>query len=106
MGNAHAETAQQQASQLIGTDGQGSEQECENPADSENRRDSLVISAPPVGDEHLSESSGKSEVESGGAAESAAVDPDLAAVIDAWTTLTARSRSRIVGIVRKVLPKD
>jgi hypothetical protein len=41
--------AQQQASQPVGTDWQGSEQESENPDDSENRRDSLVISAPPVG---------------------------------------------------------
>jgi integrase len=41
--------AQQQAPQPTEMDGNEEEQECENPGDSENRRDSLVYSAPPVG---------------------------------------------------------
>jgi integrase len=51
--NAGSEKAQQKAqqntSQDAGMERQGSEQECENPGDFENRRDSLVGSAPPVG---------------------------------------------------------
>jgi integrase len=35
--------------ELKGIEQQGAEQECENPGDFENRRDSLVLSAPPVG---------------------------------------------------------
>jgi hypothetical protein len=59
------------------------------------------LKAPPVGEEHPSESTGKSEVESSGASESAAVDPELAIVIDAWDSLTQDLRSAIVGIVHK-----
>ena len=56
--------------------------------------------APPVGDEHPSESSGKSNVASSGAPESAAVDPELAIVIDAWDSLGPEMRLAIVDIVR------
>jgi hypothetical protein len=44
----------------------------------------LRIGTPPVGAEHPSKSSGKSGVTTCGAAESAAVDAELAIVIDAW----------------------
>lgn len=52
---------------------------------------------PTAGADHPSESSGKSEVASSGAA----VDAELAIVIDAWANLTLDLRSVIVGIVRK-----
>jgi hypothetical protein len=59
-----------------------------------------VFQAPPVGDEHPSESSGKSDIASSGAAESAAVDAELAIVIDAWENLAPDLRSAIIEIVR------
>ena len=57
--------------------------------------------APPVGAEHPSESSGESEVESSGAAESAAVDADprLAALVTAWPTLSESARRVIEEII-------
>jgi hypothetical protein len=61
----------------------------------------LRIETPPVGDEHLAESSGKSDIASSGAAESAAVDAELAIVIDAWESLGPAMRVAIVDIVRK-----
>ena len=54
----------------------------------------------PVGAEHPSESSGTSDATSSGAAESAAVDAELAIVIDAWESLGPEMRSAIVDIVR------
>ena len=59
-----------------------------------------MLQAPPVGAEHPSESSGKSDVASSGAAESAAVDAELAIVIDAWESLGPEMRSAIIEIVR------
>ena len=59
-----------------------------------------MLQAPPVGAEHSSESSGKSDVASSGAAESAAVDAELAIVIDAWENLAPDLRSAIIEIVR------
>jgi hypothetical protein len=64
------------------------------------RRGEAQKSSPAVGAEHPSESSGKSDVASCGAAESAAVDAELAIVIDAWEGLTPEMRSAIVDIVR------
>jgi hypothetical protein len=57
--------------------------------------------APPVGAEHPSESSGKSMIESSGAAESAALaaDPILIAVVDAWPTLSESTRRGIAEII-------
>src|SRR6478735_8324175 len=52
-----------------------------------------AFEAPPVGAEHPSESSGKSNIASSGAAESAAVDAELAIVIDAWESLGPEIRS-------------
>ena len=75
----------------------GQRENSEGFADPRNKRD---VKAPPVGDEHPSESSGKSDVASCGAAESAAVDAELAIVIDAWESLAPEMRSAIVDIVR------
>src|SRR4051794_21820839 len=55
----------------------------------------------PVGIEPPSKSAENSLDSSSGAAECAAVDHDLALVIEAWAKLGARSRSLILGIVRK-----
>ena len=46
-------------------------------------------------------SSGKSPLSFSGAAESAAVDAELAIVIDAWESLAPDLKSAIVAIVRK-----
>ena len=46
---------------------------------------------------------GKSGVASSGVAESAAVEVELAIVIDAWEGLTPEMRSAIVDIVRKAV---
>jgi hypothetical protein len=45
-------------------------------------------------------SSGKSQVVASGAAESAAVDADLAQVITCWSKLTPHAKATIVGILR------
>lgn len=61
------------------------------------------MKAPPVGDEHPSKPSGNPDIASSGAAESAAVDPDLAIVIDAWARLAPNLQSVIVGLIRKTV---
>lgn len=50
-------------------------------------------------------SPGKTRRSSQGGAESGAVDPDLAIVVDAWATLPARARAKIVGLVRESIEK-
>jgi hypothetical protein len=90
----------QSASEDTGNGGKAQEGQHENSEDFADPRKKRGVKAPPVGDEHLSESSGKSDVASSGAAESAAVDSELAIVIDAWDGLTPEMRSAIIGIVR------
>jgi len=59
-----------------------------------------------VGDTRLEpqpELSGKTHNSSNGGAESGALDPDLAVVIDAWPMLSVQCRSKILGLARKAL---
>ena len=93
------------ASQLETSDGKGANEE--SPADGESGRSNKAQQnaqqqvPQPVGTEHQSVSSGKTMVSSSGAAESAAVDVELAIVVGAWPLLTAHSRSIVLGIARK-----
>jgi hypothetical protein len=45
-------------------------------------------------------------VPSSGAAESAAVDPELAIVVSAWTNLTGKEKEKIMGIVKRSKSRD
>jgi hypothetical protein len=56
--------------------------------------------APPVGAEHPTKSPETTPTSKNGAAESAAVDPDLALIVKRWTKLTAHAKATIMGIVR------
>lgn len=55
----------------------------------------------PVGAERTSNSSANTLVSCFGAAESAALDPDLSIVVGAWPVLAADAKSAILGIARK-----
>jgi hypothetical protein len=56
--------------------------------------------------EHIAKSSGKSQSPSSGAAESAAVDPNLALIIQGWSRLTAPAKAKVMGIVRASMRTD
>jgi hypothetical protein len=94
------EKAQQSASEGGRFGRKGQEGQRENSEGFANPRNKPDVKAPPVGAEHPSESSGKSDVELSGAAESAAVDAELEIVIDAWASLGPDLRSAIIEIVR------
>jgi hypothetical protein len=60
--------------------------------------------APPVGTEHLSNSTGKSHVCPDGGAKSGApipIAPDLAFVIESWPLLSAQTRAKLVSITKR-----
>jgi hypothetical protein len=59
----------------------------------------------PDGVERQSESSGKSKLGSGGAAESAAINSDLVIVIGAWPLLAPHLRAIIVDMARDATAK-
>jgi hypothetical protein len=59
-----------------------------------------VFSVLPVGTEHLSKSTGNMQLLTSGAAESAALCPDLALVIIRWPKLTPHAKATIMGIAR------
>lgn len=59
----------------------------------------------PVGLEHRSNSAGNSYVAGADAAESAAVDPDLAQVVANWQNLHPHAKATIVAIAISSLPK-
>ena len=56
-----------------------------------------------AGLEHQFNSAEKMPLPPGGGAESGALDPDLAVVIDAWPMLSVQCRSKILGLARKAL---
>jgi hypothetical protein len=62
-----------------------------------------------VGDaglEGTAQSTGNTPACAIGAAQSAAVDPEMAIVIDAWAMLARRTRSIVVGEARKAISKS
>ena len=54
----------------------------------------------PTGFEQPSDSTGKTQNAKAHGAPHGAIDPDLAAIIDAWPTLPADVRKMICGVVR------
>lgn len=60
----------------------------------------------PVGLEQLGKSAGNSHVLSTGAAEIAAVDPELAQVIANWRNLPLHAKATIMGLAISSLPKS
>jgi hypothetical protein len=59
------------------------------------------LRAPPIGAELPAKSSEKTTVSKNGAAESAAVDPDLDLIVNRWPILTPHAKATILGMVRK-----
>ena len=59
----------------------------------------------PDGTEQQLKSPEKTTVSSSSAAESAAIDAQLAIVIDAWPSIAPHSRSIMVGMARKAIEK-
>jgi hypothetical protein len=59
-----------------------------------------------AGLEPVAKLSAKTVADATGGAESGAVDPGLATVIDAWPLLSPHSRSIIVGMAQKAIEKS
>ena len=83
-------------SRLIGR----SRRRCVNEEDQPSKMFTSSISVPPRGVQDCKKSAGKTQGTGRGAAKSAAVDADLALVIDRWSTLKAHAKVTIMGIVR------
>lgn len=60
---------------------------------------------PPRGVQDSTDSAGKPQTTSDSASESAAVDPELALLIDRWPKLTAHGKATIMGIIRRAKRK-
>jgi hypothetical protein len=100
-----AQNAAHNTTQLVGTDRQASERECEIPEEFSKCRMPVVFEMGDTGPESIADSSGKTQDSATGGTESGTLDEDLLMIVEAWPSLPLHSRRIIIGMARKAIEK-